>query len=163
MLTQQKLKEYVRYDPETGIFTWVFSKNAHYPIVLGNRADTISKGYCRVGIKRVRYAAHRLAWLYMTGEWPKNMVDHINGNPLDNRFCNLRDVTASVNLQNQRKASPRNKLGFLGVSFNKKSRKYDAFICTNYQKKWLGNYLTPEEAHRAYLTAKRVLHVGCTI
>jgi hypothetical protein len=162
MFTQQYLKEYVHYDPETGIFTWVFSKNAHYPIVLGNRADTVSKGYCRVGIKRVRYAAHRLAWLYMTGDWPKNMIDHINGNPLDNRFCNLRDVTASVNLQNQRKASPRNKSGFLGVHKNVKGR-FEATICVLGKRHWLGAHTTPEQAYEAYLQAKRILHQGCTI
>ena len=164
MLTLEELKKRVHYNPETGIFTWTYTNvMVNQKVIQGERADHISKGYYRIGINRIRYFSARLAWLYMTGEWPKYHVDHINGDPLDNRFVNLRDVTAAINIQNQRKPGTKNRSGYLGVSLNKKDGKYHAFICTNYQTKWLGRYDDPAVAYQAYLSAKRRLHIGCTI
>ena len=91
MLTQDKLKELITYNPDTGIF---IRKN-------GARAGTINnRNYERVSVSGINYLAHRLAFLYMTGEMPDEMVDHINGKTLDNRWCNLRKANKYQNAQN---------------------------------------------------------------
>ena len=89
------------------------------------------------------------------------MIDHINGNPSDNRISNLRLCDRNINLQNQRKAQKHNKLGVLGVS--KYGNSYRAQIHVGTKVKYIGSFKTPEEAHVAYLECKRELHPGCTI
>ena len=88
----------------------------------------------------------------MTGEWPRGVVDHINGNKMDNRWANLRDVTQSVNMQNQRKATRANKTGYLGVSPS--GDKFVATITTNKAKRSLGRFDDLRHASAAYLRAK---------
>ena len=89
MITQKHLKEILDYNTETGIWTW--RVNQARRIKIGQRAGTIiSDGHRHIGISGKFYKAHRLAWLYMTGEFPKDEIDHINGVPDDNRWCNLR-------------------------------------------------------------------------
>lgn len=107
------------------------------------------------------YKAHRLAFLSMTGEWPTGEVDHMDGDRLNNRFGNLRDVSHAVNLQNRRNATSRSESGILGVQKN--WNKWYAVITTNGQSKNLGGYATPEEASAVYLQAKRRLHEGNTL
>jgi len=99
----------------------------------------------------------------MTGSWPANAVDHKDGNPQNNRFDNLRDVSTAGNIQNQRRAHDRNKSGLLGVSRLKGGGRWRARICTNGVNTLIGWYDTPEQAHEAYLDAKRKLHTTCTI
>lgn len=106
--------------------------------------------------------AHRLAWLYVYGEWPQHGLDHINGVRLDNRISNLRDVPQTINLENQRKAKGLTKSGFLGVE-RTRGGKWAARIVANGKRYGLGVFATPEAAHSAYVTAKRKLHEGCTI
>lgn len=92
-LTQASLKEKLHYDPETGVFTWRSS---------GKLAGHIHiKGYCRVKINSRLYYAHRLIFLYMTGVWPSDQVDHINGTRGDNRWVNLREATSQQNNMNR--------------------------------------------------------------
>lgn len=108
--------------------------------------------------------AHRLVWLHLYGEWPEHGIDHINGRRSDNTAANLRSVPQSENVQNQRKARRDNKsTGLLGVSRPSGRSKYRAQIMAQGRNRYLGYFDTPEEAHAAYLAAKRQLHPGCTI
>jgi hypothetical protein len=107
-----------------------------------------------------RYPAHRLAWLYMTGEWPGE-VDHINGKKDDNRWANLRDISHAANSQNVRVAQVNNRCGVLGVKPLRD--KFQARICVARKTIHLGTFLTTSEAHAAYVAAKRELHEGCTL
>lgn len=119
MLTQERLKELLHYNPDTGIFTWIDLKTKRRK--LNPVAGFSDKGYIRIDIGKDKYRAHRLAWLYVYGEWPKKDIDHINHIRSDNRIENLRDVTAQQN-HNNRSATKRSKSGVNGVSFEGKWR-----------------------------------------
>jgi hypothetical protein len=97
----------------------------------------------------------------MTGEWPVSDVDHINGDPMDNSWRNLRQVSEHENLQNQRRPHSCNRCGLLGVS--KKPYGWQARIRIDGKSKHLGTFDTPEKAHAAYVAAKRLHHSTCTI
>jgi hypothetical protein len=105
---------------------------------------------------------HQFAWFLTYGYIPKTL-DHINGNGLDNRLCNLREVTQQQNLHNHRKPPKHNTSGFLGVSYYKAGKKFSAHINLDGKKIHLGYFDEPDVAHQAYLTAKRELHTSCTI
>jgi len=158
-VTANELRSIIHYDPNTGEFSWI---NTNKPGRHARPGWTADKGYLRIEIDGKAYRAHRLAWLYMYGENP-DQIDHINGVKLDNRICNLRNVTRQVNAQNQRAASRNNKVGLLGVT--KMCQRYRAQVRDPINKKifYLGTFDTPEEAHRAYIEKKRELHPGCTI
>jgi HNH endonuclease/AP2 domain len=100
-------------------------------------------------------------WLYVNGKWPEKQVDHINGNPLDNRFCNLREVDLRTNVENLRHARSDNRLGIQGV--RKRSNRFEARIQVNGKAIHLGHFDSAKEAHSAYVKHKRKLHVGCTL
>jgi hypothetical protein len=161
-LTQQQLKKKFEYDPETGLF-YRKEKVTNSAIIGSIAGFTDERGYVRIKIGSSIYAAGRLAYLYMTGEFPENMVDHINGIKDDNKWCNLREATNSENLQNQTIALPFNKTGLLGVSKYGNTNKYTAQIYLNGKKKHLGYFDCKYKAHQAYLDAKRELHTHCTI
>lgn len=159
MLTQAYLKEILSYDPETGIFIRLHSKG---PTKSGDIAGSkCSEGYLRTWVSGKSYKCHRLAWLYMTGEWPDAEIDHIDGNRTNNAFSNLRDVSKSRNLWNMKKPHVGNKAGFLGVHVKK--GRYIAQIQVNNVSKHIGSFDTAEQAHEAYLAVKRKLHDTCTI
>jgi hypothetical protein len=99
-LTQSRLKELLIYDPDTGIFR---RRIACGIAVAGSTPGNINAmGYLDISIGCKRYYAHRLAWLYVYGEWPSLEIDHINCDRLDNRISNLRDVTHHQNMNNLR-------------------------------------------------------------
>lgn len=104
---------------------------------------------------------HRLAFYLMEGEWPECDVDHINGDRSDNRWSNLRKVDRVTNLQNIRKATAASSSGLLGAC--KSGDRWRARIRVAGRCVSLGAFSTPEEAHAAYLKAKRHYHLGCTI
>jgi hypothetical protein len=159
-LTAEQLRELLSYDRETGIFRW---NVANKRVRIGSDAGHLHpSGYRRIGIYRRVYSAHRLAWLYVHGAFPLGDIDHINGARDDNRIANLRDVPHAVNMQNLRTA-PRTNIesGLLGVSTS--LGRWKAQIRLNGSRMYLGTFSTPEEAHAAYLEAKRLLHLGCTI
>ena len=159
MLTQARLKELLHYDPSTGDFTWIGGSRT--PI--GKRAGCLfDTGYIRIQIAGRFYRAHRLAWLYVTGAWPRHQIDHIDGQRDNNAFHNLRDVTAGVNSQNRRKAHPGSASGLLGVAKGYKGQ-WNAYITAAGRSQYLGTYQTANEAHAAYLAAKRRMHEGCTL
>lgn len=131
------------------------------PDLIGKEVGTIdNNGYVKVWIDMKQYRVHRLAFLYMDGVTPL-IVDHINGNPSDNRWANLRNVNKTINGQNIKKARRDSSHGFLGV--HKGGAGFTATICVNGKSMYLGSYATPEIAHEAYLKAKRKLHEGNTL
>lgn len=160
MLNAECLRRTLHYCAETGVFTWLVrpARNVQVGYVAGN---INSKGYRKINIKGQAYAAHRLAWLYMNGEWPINFIDHIDGHKDNNKISNLRCVTNSVNLQNQRRPMCRNKSGVLGVS--KIKNKWVARLNFDGRTRHLGTFDTKESAYAEYLKAKRVHHAGCML
>ena len=158
MITQEELRRLFSYDPESGSFKRLVRRGRCKE---GEIAGGKRQGYIILNIGLKTYQAHRLAWLYFYGEWPKDQLDHINGIRSDNRIVNLRPVTNSENLQNLRSARCDNKSGFLGVT--PITGKWIARIMVNGKSTYLGYFQTPELAHNAYLIAKRKLHSTCTI
>ena len=164
-LTAQRVREVLHYDPETGVFTWrVRMSNAIHADTTAGAIETVQK-YRAIGLDGYSYKAHRLAWLHMTGEWPPHEIDHINGDRADNRWANLRSATKSENQQNMREGRSNGTSGFLGVSKRKHKTAVPwlAQIRINGRGYNLGQYATPEEAHSAYLEAKRKMHPFSTI
>ena len=159
-LLAEDLRQLLRYNADTGIFTWI--ARAAKAVHIGDVAGNANKfGYITIGVKKKVYKAHRLAWVYVHGVWPDGLIDHINGRKDDNRLCNLRVVGLSGNAQNLHRPNKRNKSGFLGVIWFQ--NKWRASITINRKTHWLGDYSTPEEAHQAYVEAKRKHHAACTI
>lgn len=156
MLTRSRLKEVLSYSPDTGEFTWlVFRGGTSRP---GSRAGVLNgNGYRRVNVDGVKYYEHRLAWLYMTGAWPKNQIDHINGNRGDNRFGNLREATPHENARNTT-IRRHNTSGVLGVTFDKARGKWKAQITFCGKPICIGRFDDKEAAGKAYEDAKSRLH-----
>ena len=153
MLTQARLKSALDYDPETGVFRWLVATGGR---VIGQAAGSRHcKGYLRIRVDGEQYLAHRLAWLYVTGEWPDRALDHINGDKMDNRIANLRLASASENNMNV-SARRSNKTGLKGVF--PVGKRYMAQIRANGKVHYIGRFATPEEAHQAYLQRARELH-----
>lgn len=161
-LTAQRLRELLSYDSATGEFARL--KPGH-----GSRVGTVQQnktafGYIRIRIDNRQYLAHRLAWLHFYGEWPKQIIDHIDGDKANNRIGNLRDVSNAINMQNMKKAKRSNKTSsLLGVSWDRNRLKWKAALVVDRETIALGRFDTEEEAHEAYLSGKRRLHAGCTI
>lgn len=112
MITQAKLKELFTYDPETGVLVWNnrSSEVDHYNTAyMGNPAGCVGTGgYIYIKIAGRRYVAHRLIWTLVHGALPDGLqIDHINGDPADNRLCNLRLATQSQNQMNRHADSRR--------------------------------------------------------
>ncbi len=112
-------------------------------------------GYLEIKIGQKRYKAHRLAWLYVYGHFPKAQIDHVNGDVADNRIANLREATNSENNCNRGPLS-RNRLGLKGV--RKHGNRFQALICKNGKQTLIGSFETKEEANHAYRNAARTLH-----
>ena len=161
-LTAGRLRELLHYDAATGIFTRLTRPSNR--VQSGDAAGCMSGGYRIICCDDVQYLAHRLAWLYITGAWPIANIDHIDGRKANNRFSNLRDVSRAVNQQNMRRPMISNKSsGVLGVSWSKHAGKWRASLRIAGKATNLGYFATTELAHAAYLAAKRIHHVGCTI
>jgi hypothetical protein len=159
ILTQQRLQELLKYDPETGVFTNRVTRNGRAKVD-DNAGYVNALGYVVIQIDGKKLHAHRLAWLYMHGHWPINQIDHINRNPTDNRICNLRDVTASENAHNI-SFSKRNTSGVRNVVWSKKNKKWQAQIMVNNKYKYLGLFdeltqaaMVAEDAIKKYQPAR---------
>lgn len=148
------------YCPRTGVFTWKVSPGP--TDVAGNVAGHLNdEGYIIISIGYKNYKAHRLAWLCTYGELPSSMLDHINGNRSDNRIENLRQVTNCVNQRNVVAANSNSKSGLRGAAWSKSVKKWRAQIKVNGKDVSLGYFDTKEEAHEAYMKAKRQHHPEC--
>lgn len=141
-MNQQRLRQRLHYNPDTGIFTW---NESHGARKVGSVAGSQnSLGYICIGVAKSRHKAHRLAWLYMTGEWPPELIDHIDGDPTNNRWNNLRCATRAQNAMNTKLRS-NNNTGYKGVS--QKHGKYLASVAADGANTHLGTFDTAEEAY----------------
>ena len=147
-----RLKEALWYNSEMGVFTWRVCASKKTRI--GDVAGAISHGYVVIRLDGVLHRAHRLAWLWMTGTWPKE-IDHINGCRSDNRWCNLRTATRTQN--NGNKVKNKGKVAPKGVFWSAANQKWLAQIRHEGKLRYLGYFLTVEAAHSAYLVAAKEL------
>jgi len=135
MLTQERLKQLLHYDPTTGVFTRILSKRSDR---CGKQPGSLNtKGHIQIRLDGTLYVAHRLAWLYVTGHFPIDQIDHINGNKSDNRLVNLREATNKQNQENI-PLQTNNTSGYRGVSFDKRLKKFRSYVCHNRQQICLG-------------------------
>lgn len=159
-LTQDELHADLSYDPDTGVF-----RRRSGAMVGDSEAGTINgSGYREIRVRTQRYLAHRLAWFYVYGVWPREQIDHINRIKTDNRIANLRDVTPLENSQNrlpQSRWSPRvsgtgvDTAGRVrGVVWRKDVSKWAAYISVNGKQRHLGYFLTVEGASLARIEAE---------
>lgn len=150
-ITRERLMQLLCYDEVTGVFTNRIHRGGRNKA--GERSGTKTEfGHVRINISGKPYFAHRLAWLWVHGSWPCNVIDHINGIPDDNRMSNLRDVTHSVNLQNLKR--PQGGNPYLGTTFSR--GRWLVSINRDRVRLSLGSYDTPEEARDVYLAAKNL-------
>ena len=159
-LTAEFVRSVLDYDPQTGILRWRHrwdrpqQWNTRYS---GTVAGQINNGYRCIQVERDKgaYNAARLAWLYVTGEWPLDQIDHINGIRDDNRWRNLRAASNAENNRN-RGAQSNNGTGLRGVS--RWGKRWQARISVDGRQVRVGAFDTPEEAAAAYAAAARRLH-----
>lgn len=148
MLTQKRVKEIIKYDPETGILTW--RKPSRRTTVTGKEAGSLNQnGYREVEIGGKTYKAHRLAWLYVHGYLPESYLDHLDRVRDNNRISNLREVNQSCNMKNSSLYST-NKSGVAGVYWNKDAEKWHArVIDKNGKRVHLGHFIDLQDAVKA--------------
>lgn len=160
-ITAEELREILEYSPDTGDFRWKvrLSQGTRVGDIAGAVGTT---GYLLIGIRRNRYYGHRLAWLYVHGQWPHGEIDHRDGDRANNRISNLRITDRSVNMQNVTRVDKNSRSGLLGVHIGKSGR-ISSRIMLRRKTINLGNFDSPEDAHEAYLQAKRKIHEGNTL
>ena len=152
ILTQARLKELLHYCPESGLFTWRVRSSRN--VKAGDVAGCQGNGYTQISISRKLHYAHRLVFLYIEGEMPKDGVDHINHIKDDNRWCNLRHATTSINHMNM-PMGKNNTSGFIGVHWDKATSKWKASIKIDGKAKHLGRYMSLMAAIFARKKAER--------
>lgn len=159
-ISHQELVERLSYDRDTGEFFW--NAIASLPAkwngrFAGKPAGTIAHGRLCIRVDYCRYPASRLAWIYVTGKEPAGEIDHVNCDPLDNRFANLRDATRAENAANIRCPS-HNTSGLKGVAWDKARRKWKAYAHIGGRLKNIGRFSTKEEASAAYMREMAAVH-----
>jgi len=145
-MTQEEVKKEIHYEPLTGVFTWLSSKQGRNSKIAGATGSDHINGYYRIRISGERVAAHRLAFMYMTGSIPE-YVDHIDRDARNNRWDNLRETTPTMNARNR---NPKNR----GIRL--KGGRYEVSIC----RKYIGRYDTYEEALSIRLSHENKLRFG---
>lgn len=151
MITQERLKQLLHYNHETGVFTRIESNRTDR---LGKQPGSRNtKGHIQIRLDGTLYVAHRLAWLYMNGGFPVNQLDHIDGDKTNNKITNLREATNKQNQENV-PLQVNNTSGYRGVSFDKRLKKFRAYVCHNRQKITLGLFDTAELAASAAKKAR---------
>ena len=155
MITQDHLKELLHYDPETGLFTWLVSRgSSKRGKIAGHRKESRGKHYIEIIIYGKHYKAHRLAFLYMDGDFPEEEVDHDDGDGTNNKWRNIDYATRNDNSMNKRIYS-NNKTGVCGVYIDHKNNgKYRAFIKVNNKTISLGTYEHLNEAAKVRKAAE---------
>jgi hypothetical protein len=152
MITKDNVAAAFRYTPEDGRLWWV--DYVRRPSWNGREAgNNTPNGYRKIKFRGRQLLTHRVAWLLHYGVWPSGDIDHIDGDPLNNRIDNLRDVSHRVNMQNQVHAQARNPDRLVGAT--KKKGKWMAQININGKSKYLGLFATAQEAHEVYLNAAK--------
>lgn len=143
MLGYEEAIKIFEYDEHTGVIKWVYcAANRRRGKTVGSRTRS---GHLELSYKRQRLYAHRLAWLLANGDWPKGHIDHINGDPADNRLVNLRDVNNADNHKNMKRHFD-NSSGTTGIYFNKRAKKWQAYICVKGKQMYLGVFKDIDEA-----------------
>jgi HNH endonuclease/AP2 domain len=174
-ISVEYLREALSYDPETGVLRWLHRPRSHFPSDRGFAAwnarhagrvvsSRDTRGYYRLTIRFMGKSyhscrAHRLAWALATGKWPVNEIDHIDGDPGNNKLSNLRAGTHAENGQNQKlRSTNTNTTGFMGVTWDFRRRKWAAQIVAGGRQYNLGRFDAPEKASAAYTAAKAIHH-----
>lgn len=153
MLTQDRVKQLLVYDPNTGVFKWrVYRAGNAIPGQTTGSVNTT--GYTQIKLDAVKYSAHRLAWLYVTGGWPNFDLDHINRNRQDNRIANLRPATRSQNCQNQKPRSD-NVSGVKGVHWCKRKERWIVQMNIGGKRKQLGAFTQLNDAQIVRAAAEK--------
>lgn len=156
ILTQEKLKTLLSYDPDTGVFTW--QSKPSRGIKVGSQAGTpTSEGYLALQINKKKIYAHRAVWLYVHGVWPKKEIDHINRNRSDNRLVNLRAATRLNNSHNTGKHVT-NTSGHKGVTFHSRNKKWQVQMSANNKTFYVGQFDCLADAVHARAIADLFLH-----
>lgn len=143
------VRDVLGYSPATG-YLWFSQRGVPAGCING-------RGYRQINLLNRSWLAHRVIWLWMTGEWAPLRIDHINCDKADNRWANLRLVTNAQNLMN-RDAQRNNTSGFKGVHRMKDCDRFRASIMVAGKSKHLGLFKTAEEASEAYQKAAETLH-----
>jgi hypothetical protein len=155
ILTQDRLRDLLSYDPDTGLFHWRRTwGNAHQGAVAGS---VNARGYRMISVDAKIYGAHRLAWLYTHGVWPNPEIDHINRQRSDNRLANLRVADRRINNQNT-ELRKSNSSGFRGVTWHSRRNAWQVRISANGAIHALGYFDDLTTAAQAYATAAKALH-----
>lgn len=141
------IREWFAYDPETGVVFWKKKPNRNKPVgaQAGFKWSDGTNTYIRIGINGACIFAHVVAMALLNGRLPSSPVDHIDGDGTNNRAKNLREVSHTENLRNQRLNS-RNSSGVMGVDFHVASRRWRARIIVDKKERHLGTFATREEA-----------------
>lgn len=150
----KRIFELLDYNPEDGSFTWKINRRGRRQ--KGMKAGCLNtNGYIRISIDYKLYNASRIAWLFIKNKWPDKYIDHIDGNPSNNRANNLREASILQNGANRKKPIS-NKSGIKGVSLIKSTGKWGAWIKVSGKSKYLGSFATKEQAGKAYeISAKK--------
>lgn len=155
MVTVERVRESLRYSPIVGVFEW---KKAGRKVRVGGLAGAVvkSSGYVRIVLDGKPYPAHRLAWLYMTGEWPAHEVDHIDGDRSNNAWNNLRMATANTNGWNKR-VMKTNRSGIKGLTQHPETGRWQARFEAD-GKVWSAMFATKEEAEAEMRKKREEVH-----
>lgn len=152
----QKLRQFVSYEPESGLLYWAQTCKQLSKIKPGALLGWINgEGYVEFGFQGRKLRGHRAAWALYYGYWPDGVIDHIDGNKINNRISNLRVTDRTGNSQNS--LAPKGPLRLIGVCRERNGR-FGARIRANGKQIRIGSFGTAEEAHAAYLEAKGRLH-----
>jgi hypothetical protein len=154
MLTHDVLKGVLDYYPDSGIFK---SRNKTSKKPAGSVVGCIgTHGYLVIAVKGRSYLAHRLAWFYMHGEWPKDLIDHVNGVKVDNRFVNLRECSKSQNGQNSK--ARKSFSGVKSVEWHTGAGKWRVRMEVAGKRHHIGFFVCLEQAEQAAIAARERLH-----
>jgi len=147
LVKARRLKSILSYEPLTGLFRWekCLSPVTRIGDAAGCKNTKHKNGYVAIQIDRMMYKAHRLAWFYMTGKWPKNQIDHINRDRSDNRWSNLREATNGQNKRNGNVYAS-NRSGIPGVFFSKPTNSWHASISVDKKRINIGYFKKIEDA-----------------
>tara|TARA_R110000851_G_scaffold315349_1_gene477794 strand:- start:522 stop:1028 length:507 start_codon:yes stop_codon:yes gene_type:complete len=154
-MTEELLKQMLKYEPDTGLFTWLIKRpGVLINDVAGTERKHDGKTYIIISLNGKKHRAHRLAFLYMTGKFPLLLCDHEDGDGTNNRWNNLREVDYINNNRNMRLRAD-NSSGVAGVYWNKKDKRWQVSLKVGSDRGYIGQYKTLEEAVRIRLDAER--------